>query len=317
MPSRDPNRDATTKPCVAGHCPRGGGLASGGSCGFVEQSCCASAARGSAWSAVYPGAVGTTFSSLTAVPVSSSSDRRPARTFRQQCAAIKIRGGCQLASASVDPAKPPLPGATTAPRGELAGQLVTVPIAGRGQAIRDGGEPAVVDVHRVNQRAAGPAVAGLGVGVGGAAVGLLVGPLDAPEGQQALAVPVGALAVEAFGMPNGPADPDLQRPGTGDPDLPELAADQSEQVVGVVGGAPGGGDEPLVAAVAVGVDGPAGGQPIGADPVRAVGQRQVGNAAAGQQDADVPLAGLPGRIKLGVGQQLVAGLVAIEVTGDA
>jgi hypothetical protein len=186
-----------------------------------------------------------------------------------------------------------------------------------GQTIRDGGEAAVVGVHLTNKGVAGPAVAGLGVAVGGAAVGLLVGPLDAPEDQQAPAVPVGALAVEAFGMPNRPADQDLQRPGTGDPDLAELAAGQPEQVVGVVGGASGGGDEPLVAAVAVGVDRPPGDQPVGADPVRAVGQRQVGNAAAGQQDADVPPAGLPGRIQLGVGQQLVAGLVAVEVAGDA
>src|SRR5215207_7640989 len=105
MPSRDPNRDATTKPCVAGHCPRGGGLASGGSCGFVEQSCCASAARGSAWSAVYPGAVGTTFSSLTAVPVvqlvgsSTSTDVQAAvcgdQDQRRLPAGIRLRRSCK------------------------------------------------------------------------------------------------------------------------------------------------------------------------------------------------------------------------------
>jgi hypothetical protein len=33
----------TTKPRVAGHCSRAGGLACGGSFGFVEQSCCANA----------------------------------------------------------------------------------------------------------------------------------------------------------------------------------------------------------------------------------------------------------------------------------
>lgn len=66
-------------------------------------------------------------------------------------------------------------------------------------------------------------------------------------------MPVGALAVEPFSMANRPADQDLQRAGTGDPDLAELAAGEHEQVVGVVGGAAGGGDEPLVAAVTVGI----------------------------------------------------------------
>jgi hypothetical protein len=130
-------------------------------------------------------------------------------------------------------------------------------------------------------------------------------------------VPVGGLAVEPFSMANRPADQDLQRPRTGDPDVAKLAAGEDEQVVGVVGGATGGDDEPLVAAVAVGINGAAGDQAIGADQVRAVGQRQVSNAAAGQQDADVPLARLAGGVQLGVGQQLVAGLVTVEVTGDA
>jgi hypothetical protein len=39
-----------------------------------------------------------------------------------------------------------------------------------GQTIRDGGEPAVVGVHLTNKGVAGPAVAGLGVAVGGAVV---------------------------------------------------------------------------------------------------------------------------------------------------
>ena len=45
MPSRDP----TTNPRVAGHAPAREGLACG-SCGFVEQSCCASARRHVPWS---------------------------------------------------------------------------------------------------------------------------------------------------------------------------------------------------------------------------------------------------------------------------
>lgn len=83
-------------------------------------------------------------------------------------------------------------------------------------------------------------------------------------------MPVGALAVEPFSMANRPADQDLQRAGTGDPDLAELAAGEHEQVVGVVGGAAGGGDEPLVAAVTVGINRPAGDQPVGPDPARDV-----------------------------------------------
>ena len=52
--------------------------------------------------------------------VPSSSERRP-----------NIRGGCQLAAASVDPATPLLPGASTAPGGELGRQLVAALVAGR------------------------------------------------------------------------------------------------------------------------------------------------------------------------------------------
>jgi hypothetical protein len=133
-------------------------------------------------------------------------------------------------------------------------------------------------------------------------------PLDAPEGEQPPAAPVDALAVEALGVPQGGADHDLQGGGPGDADLPELAAGQPEQVVGVVGGAAGGGDEPLVAAVTVGVDRPAGDQPVGTDPGGV--QRQVGDMTGGELGADVPLAGLPGGVQLGVGRQLVAGVVA-------
>jgi hypothetical protein len=38
-------RAPTTNPCVAGRCTRAGELARDGSCGFVELSCCAAAAR--------------------------------------------------------------------------------------------------------------------------------------------------------------------------------------------------------------------------------------------------------------------------------
>jgi hypothetical protein len=129
-------------------------------------------------------------------------------------------------------------------------------------------------------------------------------------------MPVGALAVEAFSVPNRCTDREPQRTNAGDADLPELAADQREEVVGVVGGAAGGGDEALVAAITIGVDRPAGDQPVGADPVRGVVHRQVDDLTGGEHDADVPLARLPGRIQLSVGQQLVAGVVAVEVADD-
>ena len=45
MPSRVPHHGTHPEPCVAGRCTRAGGLARGGSRGFVEQSCCAPAAR--------------------------------------------------------------------------------------------------------------------------------------------------------------------------------------------------------------------------------------------------------------------------------
>jgi len=182
-------------------------------------------------------------------------------------------GRCGLRSAAVVCASgnDPLPGASTTAGGELCRQMVAALVAGRhGRAIRDGGEPAAVGVHLADQGVADPAVAGLAVGVGGAAVGLPVGPLDGPEGEQASAVPVGALAVEAFGVPNRCADREPQRAAAGDDDLSELAAGQPEQVVGVVGGASGGGDKALVAAVTIGVDRSAGDQPVGTDPVPCV-----------------------------------------------
>jgi hypothetical protein len=56
----------TTKPCAAGNCTRPGGLACGGSCGFVEQSCCASAAQVGSRERLPRRIVGTTFVSLMA-----------------------------------------------------------------------------------------------------------------------------------------------------------------------------------------------------------------------------------------------------------
>ena len=117
-------------------------------------------------------------------------------------------------------------------------------------------------------------------------------------------------------MPSRCADREPQRAAAGDADLSDLAAGQPEEVVGVVGGTAGGGDKALVAAVTIGVDRPAGDQPVGTDPVRGVVQRQVGDLTAGEDDANVPLAGLPGGVQLGVGQQLVVGVVAVEVASN-
>lgn len=36
----------------------------------------------------------------------------------------------------------------------------------------------------------------------------------------------------------------------------------------------------------------------------------------GEHHADMPLAGRSGRVQLGVGQQLVAGVIAVEIAGD-
>ena len=62
----------------------------------------------------------STFVSLTVVPVVQLIGSSTSTDVQAGCAAAKIRGGCQLASASVDSGQAPLPGATTAPRGELS-----------------------------------------------------------------------------------------------------------------------------------------------------------------------------------------------------